>query len=188
MKNLKNVILGIGLASILIAGCQKEDLNEPILVEKEATQSFLKDTSTSKDDKNRAVVCDNNMTNDGCQFTSGESLDVYQAQYFEPLLDNCYTETLENNCSWMGNYTVKQQFYIYFDACCTSYTVMNSRLNGIKASAQSFAPSNYLIIDYRIFGGVMLNYPYGPKRYTVEVTYRKKICSLSPQPELPAKL
>lgn len=181
------VFFCIGL--FLITSCEKEELKTEKIeneVENISTKRIhQEDGSEGVCYANRAS-CPDNLTNNGCDFTSGSGRDMPNQYLMVNLLNNCRRESLPSNCSWWsGNITQTRTIYVYLNNCCYPASAMTGRLNSWKNAAVSAKPnSSYLITNYERIGGVMLNHPYGPYRMSIRVTYRKKICSVVGNPDV----
>jgi hypothetical protein len=124
--------------------------------------------------------CDDNLTNDGCNFTSGEGRDHPNQYLMVDLMTPCRTEPLPANCTWAaGNITETRTIEVDLSNCCFPASSLNFQMNNWKAQAMSVRPSSsYLITNYERINGYMVTV-YGPYRMVIRVTYRKKgLCTV----------
>lgn len=125
-----------------------------------------------------SIGCPDDLTNDGCNFTSGTGRDHPNQFLMVNMMNNCRTESLPSNCSWAGNITQTRDIEVDLNNCCYPFSAFNAVMNNWKAIAASNRPaSNYLITNYQRITGYMVT-TYGPYRMVIRVTYRKKgLCS-----------
>ncbi|MDY8135562.1 hypothetical protein [Aquimarina sp. 2201CG5-10] len=175
------LLIFILIGMIIFSSCEKDDL---IINEK---NQELKENSTNKSSEstsesanycsiNGRSSCDDNLTNDGCNFTSGEGRDMPNQFLMVDMLNNCRTEPLPNNCNWHGNHIQTRIIEVDLSNCCSPAYALNSRLDSWKGLAMANRPnSSYIITNYERISGFMVT-TYGPYRMRIRVTYRKKIC------------
>ncbi|RZS93629.1 hypothetical protein [Aquimarina brevivitae] len=173
--------LAVMLISFVLFSCEKDDINFP---EEPNNEQVLQKTDERPDQGSYCVNydrgCADDLIDDGCNFTSGNGRDMPNQYLMVDMLNDCRRETLPNNCSWVGNTTVTTTIEVDLNNCCYPFYALNSRLDSWKAQAQAAKPnSSYLITNYQRIGGYMVT-SYGPYRMKIRVTYRKKICALTP--------
>ncbi len=172
MKRLIYVFFAVSV--ILSYSCQEQESELTQVPE----QSFTYEDQSGETCSARAS-CANDITHDGCNFTSGQhTYSTHLAGQYETLLNNCHTEPLPSNCSWAsGPITTYVINYHPANWCCYDFNAHNFRVDQFMAAAQSSRPgSNYLITGYEV-SHWMLSQP----NFKVKVTYRKKgICSIPP--------
>lgn len=163
----------------LLASCAEDELSrENTSQHSQVTEALTSDQSSDLNFSASSVSCPDNLTNDGCNFTSGTGRDHPNQFLMVSMMNNCRTESLPSNCSWDGNITQTRDIEVDLNNCCYPFGTFNAVMNGWKALAASNRPAgNYLIIDYQRITGYMVT-TYGPYRMVIRVTYRKKgLCS-----------
>jgi hypothetical protein len=125
------------------------------------------------------LACPNNLTNDGCNFTSGSGEDYPNQYLMVNMMNPCRTEGLPAGCAWDGYITQTRDIEVDLSNCCYPFSSLNFQMNSWKGLAITNRPaSNYLITNYQRISGYMVT-TYGPYRMKIRVTYRKKgLCSL----------
>ncbi|MBQ4821899.1 hypothetical protein [Aquimarina sp. MMG016] len=185
-KNTNHLFFLLLLSLFIFSSCERDELTsietESDYIEQSDTKNLEHETQTSSQcySTNRGS-CDDNLTNNGCNFTTGQGRkgrDMPNQYLMVNMLDNCRTEQLPANCSWVGNHTQTRVIEVDLNNCCSPAYALNSRLDNWRDLAIANKPdSSYLITDYeRIYGFMVTSY--GPYRMRIRVTYRKKICSI----------
>jgi hypothetical protein len=161
----------------LLAACAEEELEAP-----EASRSAEAiEAPTGEADSGPFSAlggCPDDLTNDGCNFTSGTGRDHPNQYLMVNMMNNCRTEPLPSNCTWSGNITETRNIEVDLNNCCYPASSLNFQMNTWKALAASNRPaSNFLITNYQRISGYMVT-SYGPYRMVIRVTYRKRgLCS-----------
>lgn len=166
------------ITSITFYSCNEGDDIEDY----EVQNKYNNESNLEQSNSENRMTCDLNLTNNGCEFTSGEGKVAASYNTMINLLDNCYTESLASNCNWFGNYeqtkTMSRNFII---SQCNSASIMNFYLNDYENWAKAIRPnSSYIITGYQL--QTATNTGDGYFRLKIRVIYRKKICSLSGNP------
>ncbi|WP_128755218.1 hypothetical protein [Aquimarina sediminis] len=190
MKNLKAFnqlkcfVLILCIGTFLMTSCEQD---EELKLEK------LEEITTKKSEKGEEISgecyvgrasCPDNLTNNGCDFTSGSGRDMPNQYLMVDMLNNCRRQSLPSNCSWWSNITETRVIKVDLNNCCYPAYAMTGRLNSWKNAAVAARPSSaYLITNYERIGGFMVT-TYGPYRMSIRVTYRKKICSAVANPDV----
>ena len=152
--NSKLILLSLFTTGILLfSSCEKEN-PEVYEIKQNELETNAKNRESETDavgycSTNSRSSCDDNLTHDGCNFTSGEGRDTAYRYTMVDLLDNCYTQPLPSNCSWVNNTTQTRDIYIDLTNCCYSASHLNTQLNNWKNLAIANRPSSsYLITGY----------------------------------------
>ena len=166
--------------SLILFSCEKEEIiNET----DQTSEELILKTEERPDNSycpNYDRSCSDDLINNGCDFISGNGRDMPNQYLMVDMLNNCRTEPLPSNCSWQGYITETNDIEVDLNNCCYPAYALNSRLDSWKNLATSAKPnSSYLITNYQRISGFMVT-PYGPYRMKIRVTYRKKICALTP--------
>ncbi len=176
MTNLIKIIF-LGLSIIAFSCVQENEVldNSP----EEQIYGLSKGENYGQCTSSRSS-CPGNLTNDGCNFTSGSEIHAWQiVSDFETLLNNCRIEELPSNCPTWSNQFETVNFRTGLTGCCYDYSLMNFRVNQIKSLAESNRPSSaFLIRSYTVTYATGCNSA-GHPCLSVTVTYRKRgICKL----------
>ena len=182
MKNYINIIL-LGVSFVVFSCVQENDVLKNTV--EEQVYKLSKDDVYGQCSNSTKSSCPGNLTNDGCNFTSGSEIHAWQiVTDFETLLNNCRLEELPSNCpTWTSQYETVN-FKVGLTGCCYDYSLKNFRVNQIKSIAQSNRPgSAYLIRDYQVVYATGCNVA-GHPCLSVTVTYRKRgLCNFEPVKE-----
>ena len=180
-KNLFSIVLIIFLTVFIITSCNKEEI--PSIEEGNSKKELLQNKSHEGEEDysvcNESRLSCDTLTDDGCNFLTGEGKDFSEQYLMVNMLNNCRTEALPSNCGWAsGNITQTRTIQVDLNNCCSPASALNARLNGWKGLAVANKPnSSYLITSYQRTGGFMVT-TYGPYRMNIKVTYRKKACQI----------
>lgn len=184
MKNFKNFKMGSYVVAALFAGlvfftsCNNDDV-----VQSDQTTTEARGVLGIKPAvpvTAQPLSCAEDLANDGCNFTSGTGTDFQNQYTMVTLMNSCRTEALPANCGWLNDTQIRT-IAVDLNNCCYNGSVLNAQMNGWKQAAINARPaSDYIITGYQRVNGFMMNYPYGPYRMEVNVTYRKKSCTFIP--------
>ncbi len=173
-------IVALFMSFAILASCEKD---EAVTFEKEKTFSksseALNFSSTENSTSAASSACAENLTNDGCNFTSGTGTDMQNQFTMVNLLNGCRTESVPAGCS-LTAITTTRTINADLSNCCYGFASLNAQMNGWKQLAMNARPaSDYIITGYTRINGFMVT-TYGPYRMVISVTYRKKTCRALP--------
>jgi hypothetical protein len=176
-------IVALFVGFITLASCEKD---EAATFEKEAVISKSSGPLNFSPAENSAsaasLSCAENLTNDGCNFTSGTGTDMQNQFTMVNLLNGCRTESVPAGCS-LTAITATRTINADLSNCCYGPASLNAQMNGWKQLAMNARPaSDYIITGYTRINGFMVT-AYGPYRMVISVTYRKKTCRVLPSEE-----
>lgn len=182
------LIVCVCIGAFLITSCEQEEELRIEKLEENAEEITTKGLEQGEGAGGVCYVgrasCSDNLTNDGCDFTSGNGRDMPNQYLMVDMLNNCRRESLPSNCNWWSSITQTRVIKVDLNNCCYPASAMTGRLNTWKDAAMYARPSSsYLITNYERIGGFMVTV-YGPYRMSIRVTYRKKICSAVANPDV----
>ncbi|WP_158629494.1 hypothetical protein [Flavobacterium microcysteis] len=192
MRNFKNFKTAHFFMAALFAGfvffasCSNDDF-----VQHDETTKAARNFQNAQDIKSAGNLpaalpgCPENLTNDGCNFTSGSGIDQQNFYTMISLLNNCRTEALPAGCSLSD--TTTRIIVANLNGCCNSASALNAQMNAWKQLAMNVRPgSDYIITGYQLIRYYSVSsYDY---RLDINVTYRKKTCPLTENPGIPIRV
>jgi hypothetical protein len=176
-SSIKIAAFTVGFA--LIASCADDELAADNRSQNATGIEGIAEQPSNPEPQSLSGGCPDDLTDDGCNFTSGTGRDHPNQFLMVTMMNNCRTESLPSNCVWAGNITETRNIEVDLNNCCYPFSSLNWAMNSWKALAMSNRPaSNYLITNYQRINGYMVT-AYGPYRMVIRVTYRKKgLCSV----------